>query len=191
MPRIIDYETVLERLQSEGLRCNHFNSGAFGFPPDAGAAIRGWIGPPDSTIKPGALELARSVPAPYEKHLSDLAVRAWRDHLPGHIWVMPGSHWSFELTHGNRDWLPGLLEQTGIGPSLLSNRTNAAALQFEADEAPRAEPLLTGLLQRLTASDFFLSFPGRGTICTLHHHKQLWWVTVDSRVFSALDEMLK
>jgi hypothetical protein len=191
MPWIIDYATVLERLQAEGLQCNYFNSGAFGFPPEAGAQVRGWIGAPDSTIKPIALELARSVPAPYEQTLAALASKAWQEHLPGNVWVMPGSHWSYELNHGSREWIPGLLERLEVDPGLLSGRVNAAALEFSSEEAGKLQLFLERLLQMLTGSDFFMVFPKRGTVCTLHHHKQLWWTTIDSRVLAGLDLLVK
>ena len=51
MPSIIDYPTVLERLESEGLKCHYPNGGSFGFPK--GGQVRGWLGPADETIQAG------------------------------------------------------------------------------------------------------------------------------------------
>jgi hypothetical protein len=38
----------------------------------------------------------------------------------------------------------------------------------------------------LTASDFAIAFPRRAVLCTLHHHKQLWWQTTDTGLADAL-----
>src|SRR5208282_4610188 len=153
MPSIIDYSFVLQQLESDGLRCNYFNSGSFGFAADTTTWIRGWVGPPDDTIRPGMKHTIRTVPEPYEENLAKAAVRAWRELLPGNAWVMPASHWSFELEHGNRHWLPGLLEAIGIDSNGLSSRTNAAAVEFQAGDERLFEQISAGLLHALTGSD--------------------------------------
>jgi hypothetical protein len=190
LPWIIDYETVLERLKGDGLKCSYFNGGAFGFPAEAGAQVRGWIGPADETIKPGVRGLARSVPEPYESNLADLAARVWQTNLAGNVWLMPASHWSFELNFGSREWMPALIENIDLDPGLLAGRTNAAAIEFSPEEVDPFRHFTQRLLEMLHSSDFFLAFPRRGTICNLHHHKQLWWVTIDSTVMSALDALV-
>jgi hypothetical protein len=103
---------------------------------------------------------------------------------------MPAAHWAFELSDGSRDWLPGAIEKLALDPALLKNRNTAAALEFSPDEAPQFQSFIQQLLERLQQSDFTFVFPGRGTICTVHHHKQLWWVTVDPRVVVGLDELV-
>jgi hypothetical protein len=188
VPRIIDYEIVLRRLSAEGFKCHYPSGGAFGF--ESGAIVRGWIGPADSTIKPAAREFARSAPEPYEANLAAAAARAWQEYLPGDVWVMPAAHWAFELSDGSRDWLPGAIEKLALDPALLKNRNTAAALEFSPDEAPQFQSFIQQLLERLQQSDFTFVFPGRETICTVHHHKQLWWVTVDPRVVVGLDELV-
>ena len=187
MPSIIDYQIVLERLESEGLKSNYYNGGSFGFPPAAGAQIRGWVGPSDETIRPEMLLHTRGVKSPFETNLTHWTLRSWRQLLPGNIWVMPASHWSFELTHGNQQWLPELLMMVAIDPGLLIGRTDAAAIEFLPSEEKPFGIFIERLLGDLTSSDFTLAFPGRGTVCTIHHHKQLWWVSIDQQVISGLD----
>jgi hypothetical protein len=187
MPSIIDYPIVLRRLESEGLKCHYPNGGSFGFP--AGGQVRGWVGPVDETIRPEMRANVRSVKEPFEENLAEWALRAWRLVLPGNVWVMPASHWSFELSHGNQQWLPGLLKKVGIDSGLLIGRTDAAAIEFVPAEEEGFGVLLEGLLGGLTGSDFVLVFPGRGVVCTVHHHKQLWWVSVDQQVLRGLYEV--
>jgi hypothetical protein len=185
MPNIIDYKIVLRQLESEGLKCHYPNGGSFGFP--AGGEVRGWLGPADDSIRAEMKGNTRSVKEPFEANLVEWASRAWRRILPGEVWVMPASHWSFELTHGNQGWLPGLLLSVGVDSSLLIGRTDAAAIEFLLSEEERFQAFLAGLLRGLTGSDFMLAFPGRGTVCTVHHHKQLWWVSVDQPTVRGLD----
>ncbi|MDP9173799.1 MAG: hypothetical protein M3O30_08020 [Planctomycetota bacterium] len=190
MPWIIDYQIVLERLQSEGMVCLYHNSGAFGFPKTVTTHMRGWIGPPDSTIKPAAWPMTRTVAEPHEQTLADLATTVWQNVLPGNIWVMPASHWSYELNHGSRDWMPALIENLDVDPGLLATRNNAAAIEFTPEESDRFRHMVLRLLEMLLSSDFALVFPQRATVCTLHHHKQLWWVTNDAKVVAGLDAVL-
>ena len=182
---IIDYPIVLRRLESEGLKCHYPNGGSFGFQTEG--EIRGWVGQTDETIRPEMKGKTRSVIEPFEANLVEWASRAWRQLLPGIVWVMPASHWSFELTHGNQRWLPGLLMEVGVDSGLLIGRTDAAAIEFLPSEDGVFSTLLGGLLHGLTGSDFTLVFPGRGTVCTVHHHKQLWWVSVDQQIVRGLD----
>ena len=51
MPRIIDYELVLERMAADGMRCLYYNGGAFGFPADQTVHTLGWVGPADDSIR--------------------------------------------------------------------------------------------------------------------------------------------
>jgi hypothetical protein len=187
MPCIIDYAIVLRQLQSEGLKCHYYNGGSFGFADSAGAQVRGWVGPPDETIRLEMKRWVRGVGEPHVNRLADWAARAWKGVLSGNVWIMPASHWSFELEHGNQAWLPWLLREIGINPSLLIGRTNAAAIEFQpAEEQPFCR-LIEGLLDGLAASDFTLAFPGRKTVGILHHHKQLWWMTMNDLIARGLD----
>jgi hypothetical protein len=183
----VDYEQVVEQMRAVEMRCLYHNSGAFGFADSAVVQSLGWMGPEDPTVRLSARSLARQVPPPYEPNLTDLLVRAWRDVLPGKAWVMPRSHWSYELDFGSRDWLPAVLEHVGIDPGLLSSRNNGAAIEFTPQEVDGFSHLAQSLLRMLLGSDFAVAFPGRPVACTLHHHKQIWWTTSDREVFAALD----
>lgn len=186
MPWIVDYARVLEQMKAQGLRSLYYNSGAFGFPEGTTVNSCGWIGPEDPTLRPAARELSRSVPAPYERSLAELVVRAWRELLPGTVWLMPKSHWAYELDYGSRDWMPALLEHAGIDSGLLQPRTNAAAIEFAPHEIEPFQHVVEGLLRMLLGSDFALAFPGRPVVCTLHHHKQVWWTSSDLAMIAAL-----
>jgi hypothetical protein len=187
VPAVIDYPAVLEQMR--GFKCNYYNSGAFSFGPDVDVEIVGWMGPPDPTIKPHALDLAIKIPEPYESNLAQMFIRAWRANLSGRVWVMPMSHWAYELDYGSPEWMPGLLQQIGIDPAVLQPRSNASAIEFVPDEAPGLERCIEGLLRGLAQSDFAITFPGRPVIILLHHHKQLWWQTTDESLAQKLREM--
>ena len=83
----------------------------FGFP--AGGEMRGWVGPADETIRPAMKGKARSVKEPFERTLAEWASRAWRQILPGNVWVMPASHWSFELTRWQSAMVAGIVAGCG------------------------------------------------------------------------------
>jgi hypothetical protein len=122
--------------------------------------------------------------------LSDLLVRAWQEILPGRIWIMPGSHWAFELDFGSKEWMPPLLEGLGIDPGLLQHRTTAAAIEFAREEFPAVTHFVRRLLEMLQASDFAIAFPHRRVVCSIHHHRQLWWTSAEEAVSEALEKMV-
>ena len=191
MPWIIDYETVLEHMRSRQFKCLYYNSGAFGFPEPMPTRTLAWIGPADPTIKPAAKPFTRQVAEPYEQTLAQMALKLWQEVLPGRVWLMPMSHWSYELSHGSREWMPALIENLDLDPGLLENRTNAAAIEFSPEETEPFEFFVGRLLMMLSSSDFMIAFPGRDTLCTLHHHKQLWWTTTDEAVIEAVERIVK
>jgi hypothetical protein len=190
VPSIIDYPNVLETLRAAKLRCVYHNSGAFAFEDGISTQSLGWIGPVDESIRPEVRHLIRKVPPPFEENLSRLLVRAWREILPGKIWVMPASHWTYELDFGSRAWMPEILQSIGIESRLLKTRTTAAAIEFFEDETQMLERFVARLLEMLQASDFSIAFPGRAAICSLHHHKQLWWTSSDERIVAALETLI-
>jgi hypothetical protein len=189
LPWIIDYEMVLEQMRGQKFKCHYYNSGAFGFADSAAARTLAWVGPEDPTIKPAARGLTRAVPPPYEENLARLALRLWQEQLPGRVWVMPMSHWAYELSHGSREWMPALIENLDLDPGLLESRNNAAAIEFGGSETERFEHFAERLLMMLSSSDFMIAFPGRPALCTLHHHKQLWWTSPDDRVLAAVEAL--
>jgi hypothetical protein len=190
VPKIIDYPRVLETLQSQGLVCNYHNSGAFGFPKAAdGVVHRGFVGPEDPSILPAALPSVKRIDSPYEQNLATLATRYWQSQVGGEAWVMPMAHWAFELDANNRDWLPMILERIGIDQKPLTGRNDGAAIAFDKKEPARMAMLLQSLLQHLTQSDYMLAFPGKPLLCTVHHHKQLWWSTTEPAHIEKLDAL--
>ena len=189
MAWIIDYPVVLEQMREQRYKSLYYNSGAFAFPADVDAKIVGWLGPPDSTLRPEALAMGIAISEPHEENLARLLVRAWQQHLPGRAWLMPMSHWSYELDFGSRDWMPALLEGIGVDPGLLMTRNNAAAIEFAPDETISLERTVTRFLQMLQQSDFAIVFPKRPVVVTLHHHKQVWWQTSDESLAEVLRQI--
>ncbi len=181
MAWIIDYPQVLERARELKFRCVYFNSGAFAHEDADKVRIVGWLGPADATIRLDLPATLISVPEPYEEKLADRLLSIWPIKLDGPAWLLPKSHWSFELDHGNRDWMPQLIEEIGIDPGHLLSRTNAAAIQFEVADAPLLHIAVQKLLTNLQSSDFAIIFPRHRHLVTIHHHKQIWWQTVDEK----------
>ena len=190
MPRIIDYPQVVQQLTSQGFVSLYYNSGAFGFAPDVPTQSVGWIGVDDSTIRPAALALTRKVDSSVEQTLAILGTQTWLRHLPGGVWLTPKSHWAYELDFGSHLWMPDALRSAGLLTeqiTALSERHDGAALEFRPDESQRFESLLLALLTNLLGSDFLLSFPDRPVVCTVHHHKQLWWTTSDAAIYGHIE----
>ena len=187
MPWIIEYEVVLEHMREHGFKCNYHNSGAFAFTNSAAVQALGWVGPADETIRADVRRLTRQVAAPYEENLAKLCRKVWREHFPGRVWAMPMSHWSYELNYGSRDWMPALIENVELDPGLLEGRNNAAAIEFSMEESEQLQYFVQRLLEMLLGSDFLLAFVGRPVVCTVHHHKQLWWQTTDGGILAALE----
>ena len=102
---------------------------------------------------------------------------------------MPKSNWAYELDFGSKAWLPDALRAAGVDPAPLEGRTNSPALEFSIDEADRVTPLIQTLLLNLKGSDFALGFPGRPVACTIHHHKQIWWISNDADLIGRLESM--
>jgi hypothetical protein len=189
MIALIEYHDALNHLVTHGLKCNYPNGGAFGFPAKSGAFIRAWVGPADSTIRAEVRVETRQIDLPFEANLARLLQLAWQRVLPGNAWIMPGSHWSFELRHGSRDWLPDLIRSIGLDPETLAARTDGSAIEFSSDESEKLREFVRTLLEKLQGSDFFIAFPGHPIIGTLHHHKQIWWVTPDAGLLAGLDKL--
>jgi hypothetical protein len=187
MPKIIDYQTVLDRLTKQGLKSLYHNSGAFGFSSGVETVSRGWIGPEDASIRESARAMVRNVSEPYAQRMTELTILLWRECLSGAVWIMPKSHWSYELEFGSREWLAKVLEQIGVDAAALAPLNNAPAIEFVDGDVDQLGFFVRELLARLVGSDFQMVFPGRDTICTIHTRTQLWWTTGDSTVAQKLD----
>jgi hypothetical protein len=186
MPTIIDYPALLEQAQRQGLRSLYHNSGAFGFARGANVLYAGWVGPPDDTIRAEARSLIQQIDPPYVSNLVERLIELWTTQLPGPIWFAPMSHWSFELDHGSKSWMPDLLREIRIDPAPLAKLNNAPAIEFTTSEIDLVRSFPTGLLENLKSSDFAVLFPDRPVIGTLHHHQQLWWTTTDAAIHHAI-----
>ena len=189
MPRIVGYTEVLDATRALQLRSLYYNSGAFGFEDGIDAKSVGWICAEDSSLRPEARQLARLVPGPAELTLPRLLTRAIAKHLPAPVWVMPKSHWAFELDCGRRAWMAHALQEIGIDPRVLEPLATGDAIEFDAGEVLQFAAFTSQLLINLTASDFALGFPGRPVVCTLHHHKQVWWTTNDLKLLHSLEQL--
>ena len=190
MPRVIDYSTVLETLERSGLRCVYPNSGAFGLPPDIANHVIGWAAADDPTIRPEARAALRILPQPASRSLTALLKRAWQEHLPGPLWLMPASHWAYELQFGGGEWLAPLLSELGIDPESLRSRADGSAIGFEFAEADSLLAVVEKVLDRLVASDFTVAFPGRAVVAMLHHHQQIWWQTSEAAIGESIDSLI-
>lgn len=177
-------------MRRRGFVSLYYNSGAFGFDPACGARSIGWVGPPDESIREAARPLMRQVPPPFERNLAKMAAVAWQEVLPGPAWVLPKSHWAYELDFGSHDWMPGLLEAAGVEFTSLASRNDGSAIEFTSEERQPFVSLLEGLLGRLLGSDFALAFPNWSVLCTVHHHKQLWWTSDRRQILTALDRLV-
>jgi hypothetical protein len=186
VPTIIDYERVLQRMEADGFRSLYHNSGAFGFPRGTDVKYAGWVGPPDASIRADVRPFVRQIAPPYEPNLARMPADVWTQYLPGVAWLMPMSHWSYELDFGSREWMPAALDAVGVEGNELVTRANGAALEFQSRERAPLESMVSQLLSNLRTSDFMLAFPGRAALCTVHHHKQLWWQTTDATLHAAL-----
>jgi len=189
VPRIIDYAVVLDRLTRQGFRSLYYNSGAFGFAEDVQVHIVGWIGPEDPSIRESMRPLLHPVPPPYPHNLAQLIITVWQG-FGASTWLMPKSHWAYELDFGNADWLPPLLRELQLDPSSLAKLTNASAIEFALDEQELVRDSLQSIFTNLRGSDFALIFPGHPVVCTLHHHQQVWWQTTDEGLAKMLRGVL-
>ena len=177
MPWIIDYHAVVEQMRGQRFKSLYYHSGAFGFADDSGTSVVGWTTGADPTIRESARASVVTVNPPTVDSLVTLLTKIWREHLPGRVWLMPASHWAFELEYGSADWLPAVLENVGVDPGLLVGRNNASAIEFAPNESAAFAHVTARLLEMLASSDFTIAFPGRQVVCMVHHHKQLWWTT--------------
>jgi hypothetical protein len=169
----------------------YHNSGAFGFPRDADVKMLGWIGPEDGTIRAEMRPLVRPVPPPHAANLAEMLVRS-RRHLPGEAWLMPKSHWHFELHDGHPEFLESLLPEIGVDADLLRERNDGSAIALGSDEDQLLRRAIERLLDGMRQSDFLVAFPdaadaGTRAVCTVHHHKQLWWQTTSSEFIKLLE----
>ena len=175
MPNLVDYQTVLSTLTASGLVCNYHNSGSFGLTAVDSQTV-GWLTEADPTIRPEMLQRSRIIGS---GGLIGNLQRMWLSHLSTTLWIMPASHWAFELTYGNAAWLPQRLKSIGIDPDILRDRNDGSAIAFAPQESDAMGTLVNDLLTCSTGSDFTAAWPGHAAVAMLHHHQQIWWRTTD------------
>ncbi len=189
MVRLIDYGEVSATLSAGGYVSLYYNSGAFGFPETATVESVGWILRDDPTLRPAGRALAVEIPGD-ETTLVKRAGEIWADQLQTHtVWLMPKSHWAYELSFASADWLPPALVEAGIHPDDLAGRHDGSAIAFELADRPAFERLVDQLLRGLVGSDFSFIFAAGQTVCTVHHHRQLWWTTTNPAVGDRLRQV--
>ena len=118
--------------------------------------------------------------------MAQAAVAAWQNEFPGPAWIMPLSHWAFELDFGSKGWLPTLIQSLDIEPQVLAPRSDASPLEFHPSEHGQLLRFVQTLLENLTSSDFMLAFPSHRILCTIHHHQQLWWTSSDKALIERI-----
>src|SRR5215208_170757 len=89
----------------------------------------------------------------------------------------PATPGSCPSVTGLSSWLPDLIGSMGIDPKLLASRTDASPIEFHSAEPSHLARFVQALLENLTSSDFMLAFPSHPILCTIPHHKQLWWTS--------------
>ena len=146
----------------------------------------GWVAGDDPTIRPQLRSNIRQIPPPAEEKMAKAAVAAWQEELPGAAWIMPLSHWAFELDFGSKSWLPNLLQSMAIDSNKLSSRSDASPIEFHSSDSSNLLRGLQVLLENLTSSDFMLAFPSYPILCTIHHHKQLWWTSSEKALIERI-----
>jgi hypothetical protein len=191
MPRIVEFSQVRDRMIGSGFVSLYHNSGTFGFPREAEVKMLGWIGPADGTIRPEMRPHVRQILPPHTANLAAMLVRA-RKFLPREAWLMPKSHWHFELHDGHPELLEALLPEIGVDAALLRDRNDGSAIAFGVGEGDVLRRAIERLLDGMRQSDFLLAFPdaadaGTRAVCTVHHHRQLWWQTTSSDLIRQLE----
>jgi hypothetical protein len=177
MPAIVDYDNVKQRMAERGYVSLYHNSGAFGFSPETTIQTVGWIEADDPTIRDAARSLTRHVPSIVQLLPGVL------NRLNSDVWLMPKSHWHYEMHFGNRELLEEILP---VAINLLRERNDGSAIAFARSEYAKLIEITRRLLNGLRGSDFMLAFPDANTLCTIHHHKQLWWQTTDVSIHPIL-----
>lgn len=188
MPRLVDYATVFQTATANGLRCAYPNGAAFVLNTDPRHVAAWSATADDATIVPAMRPRVRRVA---RERMARLAACAWRELFggAGEAWLAPAHHWAAALEHGDGQWLAPLLAELGIDAAPLRDRTRADAVAFGASESHLFERTLEGILDNLWRSDFSMLLPGEAVVCTVHHHKQLWWQCGDANVAELLLEM--
>jgi hypothetical protein len=191
VPTIVDYSIVQSTAAELGLVSLYHNSGAYGFTPGVVTHHVGWIGQPDATLRPNVRDAARQMQPPYPHNMAAAVERLVGRLRPGAAWLLPSSHWAYELRFGG-EWVGELLKQLGIEASVLKDRADGSAIAFAPDENAILTTAIATLLEKLpaTGSDFSLLAPPLRVVGMIHHHQQLWWTTADADIAGVLRDII-
>jgi hypothetical protein len=189
MPKIVNYDAVVAEAEAMGLHSLYHRSGSFGFGDGVLVQHIGWLGPPDSTLRPVANLLVRQAAEPHARRLADALAYAGAELHVTNTWLLPMSHWAYELTFGGGEWLGELLGNIGVDAESLRDRTDGSAIAFAPDELAALKLAAATLLDRLTGSDFAVLMPKTRLVGTIHHHRQIWWTTDDAGIHAKLREI--
>jgi hypothetical protein len=174
MPEVLSYQQVETVLRAKSLRCLYFNSGSWGFTEQAGAV--GWLLGDDPTLTPAARKIARVV-GPVDQLVAAVLEACHR--VGGEIWILPGSHWAYELDFGTPTMLDVLRRADVVGVDGLVGRNDGSAVRFLATEQSQLAGVLRELFSTGTTSDYQLILPEMPVLAILHHHVQVWWQAKD------------
>jgi hypothetical protein len=190
VPTIVDYSIVQQTAAEMGLVSLYHNSGAYGFGAGAAVGHVGWIGQPDATLRASARDSARQVRPPYPENMATGVEHFARMLKPSAVWLLPASHWAYELRFGGQ-WVGQLLDQLNLEASALRDRADGSAIAFMADEMTILSTVIATLLEKLPAggSDFSLLAPPRRVVGMIHHHQQVWWTTADTDITALLRDI--
>lgn len=185
MAQVLDYGQVQQVLVGKGLKCLYHNSGSWGFAGGKTVAAVGWVLGEDMTMTPAARKVAR-VLGGLEELVAGIG-KAWA-RVGGEAWVLPGSHWAYELDFGTPA-MEGVLKRWGVsGVEGLVGRNDGSAVVFGDGEEGAFMGVLGELFRIGTASDYQLIFPAVPITGILHHHVQVWWQTEDTSLAVWLSE---
>ena len=88
-----------------------------------------------------------------------------RKMIEGEAWLMPKSHWHYEMHFGNGALLEKVLGEIGIDAVELRDRNNGAAIEFSIDENDSLKRAIRALVGGLVQSDFLVAFPQAALEC--------------------------
>lgn len=203
MPVIIDYSIVRQTLQAAGLECLYHNSGSWGYPPPAHSTspspspllgkeifTLGLLLADDPTLRQQARPMAKLIDKPVPASLAYHVLGALAG-LSQPLWLMPGSHWAYELTFGTppmTDWL----EQAGLTDAQqLTARNDGSAVAFSPAEFSKLAGVLSQFWSFRTDSDYRLYAPNGQAIVHVHHHRQAWVLTPNEGIIKILSNGLR
>lgn len=170
MPWIIDYALVLDVMRRQGFVARYFNGGAFDFPPPVEAREIAW------SVDDAAGSAAR-------------LAAAWRAGSPGPAWLLPMSHWRHAFEQAGGNWLAAVIESVGVDAGQLSERVNAAAIEFGDADAGALERVVERLLTPPHPGTYTIAFPRRAVLCEIDPvSRRVCWRIADGSIAGRIEQ---